>query len=238
MRILPVLDVKGGLTVRGSAGRREHYKPLNSPLAHSADPLDVAQGFRSHLGLDEIYLADLDAIAGQYPSTHLYTSLRRRGSQLWVDAGIRRVQDAHALIEVGVEKVIAGLETLESVKLLEALCRKYGPSRIVFSLDLMPERLIDETSRDRIVADAVRSGVRSLIVLNLSRVGLAQGTGTEELCRNLAASYPEVEILAGGGIRSLEDLQNLQRDGVRGALIASAFHDGKIRREHLDQLES
>jgi phosphoribosylformimino-5-aminoimidazole carboxamide ribotide isomerase len=62
------------------------------------------------------------------------------------------------------------------------------------------------------------------------------GTGTDELCGRLAATYSEVEVWAGGGVRGLADLRRLQDCGVRAVLVASALHDGTLTRAHLDAL--
>ena len=96
MKILPVLDVMHGQVVRGVGGRRHEYRPLVCPLATTPEPLAVARGFREHFGLDEIYVADLDAIAGQPPAISLFRALQEGGFRLWVDAGIRTVEEALA----------------------------------------------------------------------------------------------------------------------------------------------
>jgi phosphoribosylformimino-5-aminoimidazole carboxamide ribotide isomerase len=70
--------------------------------------------------------------------------------------------------------------------------------------------------------------VRRLIVLDLAQVGTGTGTGTEELCRRLGEMYPDVEIIAGGGVRDEKDLDRLAQCGVKAALVASALHDGKV----------
>jgi phosphoribosylformimino-5-aminoimidazole carboxamide ribotide isomerase len=197
----------------------------------------VAEGFRTHLGLSELYLADLDAIAGLRPNLDVCRRLHKKGFRLWVDAGIRGYLDVGDLIAIHTERVIVGLETLEFPEKMMEICGVWRPDRIVFSLDLLPGYPLNEETRNIVAGQAVAAGIRSLIVLNLERVGMGQGTGTEDLCRDLAARYPDVEILAGGGIRSVQDLLDLRRDGVRGALIASAFHDGRIRREDLTALQ-
>jgi phosphoribosylformimino-5-aminoimidazole carboxamide ribotide isomerase len=84
-----------------------------------------------------------------------------------------------------------------------------------------------------IAAQAVAAGVERVIVLDLARVGVGAGTGTEALCARLAATYPHLEIVAGGGVRDGTDLRRLRDRGVSAALIASALHDGRLRREDL-----
>ena len=80
---------------------------------------------------------------------------------------------------------------------------------------------------------AVDIGVRSLIVLDLARVGTGQGTGTESLCCQLRDMWPHLYLTAGGGIHSLHELQTLANAGCNAALVASALHDGRFTREGL-----
>jgi phosphoribosylformimino-5-aminoimidazole carboxamide ribotide isomerase len=78
-------------------------------------------------------------------------------------------------------------------------------------------------------------GVRRLLVLDLARVGVARGPGTEGLCARLAGQ-PGVEVSAGGGVRGRADLERLAGCGVRAALVASALHDGALSRADLEGL--
>src|SRR5438094_9072462 len=103
MRIIPVLDLKSGQVVRARAGRREDYQPIESHLTASSLPLDVATAFRDHFGFAELYVADLDAIAGAPPALATYAALRSLGFQLWLDAGVRDVAAVERLLEAGVE---------------------------------------------------------------------------------------------------------------------------------------
>src|SRR5260370_25011470 len=107
MRIIPVLDVMNGLAVRAVGGRRSEYRPLVSRLCASAEPLTVAAAYR-RLGFAELYLADLDAIGGAEPAWALYADLRKLGFELWLDAGVRSVEDANRIAATGVERVAVG----------------------------------------------------------------------------------------------------------------------------------
>ena len=66
-RVIPVLDVKNGQAVHAVGGIRSHYRPLQSLLHPSCEPLELARAYRDLLGLRELYLADLDAISGNDP---------------------------------------------------------------------------------------------------------------------------------------------------------------------------
>jgi phosphoribosylformimino-5-aminoimidazole carboxamide ribotide isomerase len=235
MRILPVLDLQNGLVVRGVGGRRQEYRPIVSRLTPSSNPLDVARAFRAHFGFDELYLADLDAIAGRPPAWDTYAALREAEFRLNVDAGVRTTADAKPLAGAGVEGIVAGLETIAGPEVVRDLCRELGSERILFSLDLKEGRPLGNlaawhtTEAWPIVERAVHLGARRVIVLDLARVGGHGGTGTEEFCARLAGEFPGVEVLAGGGVRDENDLVRLQQAGVMGVLVASALHDGRLR---------
>ena len=241
MRIVPVLDLKDGVVVRGVGGRRDEYRPVVSRLTASASPPAVARAFGEHLGLSELYLADLDAIRGERPATELYAELSGAGHRLWVDAGIRDLPMAQTVAASGAASVVVGLETVAGPQALAACCAELG-ERLVFSLDLKGGRPIGDPSLWQgvdpltIAAQAIGLGVRRLLVLDLARVGERQGTGTEDLCRTLADQYPDLELAAGGGVRGLSDVHRLQACGVSAVLVASALHDGTISRSDLDQL--
>src|SRR5262245_30112222 len=242
LAIIPVLDLLNGHVVRGVAGRRQEYRPVASLLTPSAYPLAVARAFREHFGLSEFYLADLDAIAGSPPALAIYAALRADGFRLWVDAGIRRPEDARALAEARVEGLVAGLETLSGPEALRTLCQTYGSERVIFSLDLKGGRPLmgnsawQGTDARAIAEEAIACGVRRLIVLDLERVGVGEGTGTEDFCDALNEAHPELSIIAGGGVRDVADLRRLKKCGVRGVLVASALHDGWLTRADLETL--
>ena len=241
MRVLPVLDVMGGHVVRGVGGRRQEYRRIRSRLTASSQPLDVAQAFRDQLGLEEIYLADLDAIAGKQPAWSIFAGLHAQGSRLWVDAGVRSLTRACQLTEAGIDSLVVGLETVQGPAELAEIVRALG-DRVVFSLDLregkpLGERRVWEGDDALLIAsEAIRLGVRRLLVLDLARVGLGAGVGTSELCARLSAAAPDVEISAGGGVRDRADLEALRSCGVRCVLVASALHDGRLTRADLHGL--
>ena len=243
MRILPVIDLMGGVVVRGIGGRRHEYRPIVSRLISSCAPVDVACAFREHFGLSELYLADLDAIRGSDPDVALYQALRRDGFSLWIDAGVRDIGRAQRLATRDIEGIVIGLETIPGPDELTAACREWG-ERIVFSLDLKGGVPLGNLSSWRgcdsgtIAAEAVACGVKRLLVLDLLRVGEGGGLGTEALCATVAADYPHLELAAGGGVRGVADLRRLRDCGVRTALVASALHDGSLRRSDLDDLRA
>jgi len=241
MRIIPVLDLKAGHVVRARAGRRQDYQPIQSRLTPSSQPQEIAEAFRAQFGFTELYVADLDAIAGTLPALTIHVALRALGFRLWVDAGVRNVTAVEPLLEAGLHKVVVGLETVAGPEALAGICRRIDTDRVVFSLDTNDGLALGDSRRWRqpdawsIATEAIEIGVRHMIVLDLAHVGGYGGTGTEDVCKQLAGTYPEVEIVTGGGIRGSVDLERLQACGVDAALVASALHDGRLQPEELDR---
>jgi phosphoribosylformimino-5-aminoimidazole carboxamide ribotide isomerase len=238
MQILPVLDIQQGTVVRGVGGRRHEYKPIVSKWTQSSEPLALAEALHQAYGFRSFYLADLDAIAGQAPNWGIYAQLLSRGFVLSVDAGIREESDGRCLLEAGVDCVV-GLETVAGPAILCALLDMAAKERVIFSVDLKEGKPLGNLAGWRaadawtIVEQSMEMGVRRLIVLDLPRVGEGEGVGTEDLCRRIKIAYPHVELIAGGGVRDLEDLKRLEVCGVDRALVASALHDGRLGPEEV-----
>ena len=218
MTVLPVLDLMKGQIVRGIAGRREEYRPIVSNLLDSADPLPVAQLLHARFGFSEFYLADLDAIHGGFPDLPTYRKLLDAGYRLWIDAGLRTHQDRtlKLLIVANVARIIVGLESIETPDDLRLIIARLGSERVVFSLDLKAGEPLGNAEAWRtddafsIAEHAIRGmGVCSLIVLDLACVGVGAGIGTEKLCVRLRQAFPDMELIAGGGVRNAEDMRRL-----------------------------
>jgi phosphoribosylformimino-5-aminoimidazole carboxamide ribotide isomerase len=207
-------------------------------VTKSAGPLDVARAIQNEYGLSTFYLADLDAICGRSPSHALYGQLLGEGFHLCVDAGLQFAAEAEPLITVGVEEIVFGLETVRSPAELASACQHHG-DRIVFSLDLRNGEPLGNRAAwnhgdaSAVAEQAVAAGARRMIALDLARVGVGTGVGTEDLCRRLAQTHSDVEIIAGGGVRGADDLRRLHDCGIGGVLVASALHDKRITRKQL-----
>jgi HisA/HisF family protein len=236
MRIIPVIDVYRDQAVRGVGGRRHEYRPIQSRLTASTDPLQIANAFREQLGLTTLYVADLDSIVDRRPHFELYSALAEAGFQVWVDAGVRTVAEADAVVQAGVATAIIGLESCPTPSLLNELIRSCGRERLLFSLDLRNREPIAPAgwpplSAAEIAATAIEAGFRRLLVLDLQDVGTNTGGGTDALLQEVRAGAPEITLIAGGGIRCAGDLQRLSDLGVDAVLVASALHDGRLTRD-------
>jgi phosphoribosylformimino-5-aminoimidazole carboxamide ribotide isomerase len=233
MRVIPVLDLRGGRAVQARPGPRAGYPLVRSRLAPGeGDALALARAYRDALACDECYIADLDAIAGGAPQDELLGAIARLDSRLLVDAGSTTPEGARATLAAGATRVVIGLETLDSFRALAAIVLAIGAERVVFSLDLRLGR--SPAGEPLMLVDhVVRAGVRALIVLDLARVGTAAGIDLE-LVGAIGRGHPDLELLAGGGVGGVSDIGRAIDVGCDGVLVATALHDGRLTAADLE----
>jgi HisA/HisF family protein len=230
--VIPVIDLKSGAVVHAVRGERERYRPLRSRLVAGSDPVQVARAVRKTFGLDELYVADLDAIAGGPPHSEVVAALARE-ARVMVDAGTTEAAAVRQLLELGTARVVVGTETLADRAALERLRQRLPDAPLVLSLDLRKGRVLSPDAElaglraTEALARLAQFGVREVIVLDLARVGSGAGPDLA-LVRRLGARFPELELLAGGGVRDVADLRALAEAGAGGALVATALHGGAI----------
>jgi phosphoribosylformimino-5-aminoimidazole carboxamide ribotide isomerase len=219
--IIPVIDLRHGLVVRAVMGRRELYRPIETPLSRTAQAEDVVLGLRTLHDFKALYIADLDAIEGTGDNTGVVTRLRERFAHLdiWTDNGIAARNAIRAWLDEDRGTLVLGSESQAS----GALARSFRDDpRLVLSLDFRdsvfqgPAELLDPSHwPERVIA------------MTLARVGGVSGPDFERLAE-LCRIGPRHRIHAAGGVRGREDLLRLAEMGVKGVLVASALHDGRL----------
>jgi phosphoribosylformimino-5-aminoimidazole carboxamide ribotide isomerase len=239
LKVIPVIDILNGIAVHAVKGIRSEYKPLQSILSDSAQPLAVAKAFRN-LGFSDLYVADLDAIID---CTTSFGGLKQvaesSGIKLMVDAGITNIDRAKSLLNNGVSKVVVGTETMQSKSFVGEAVKHLGVDRVIVSLDLKGDKVLAKEGFDgakepiSLLREFKEMGLAEVIVLDLSRVGSGEGINIDLLRKVI--DEVSLETFVGGGVRSIEDLVQLRDLGVSGVLVATALHTGKISVKQLKQ---
>jgi phosphoribosylformimino-5-aminoimidazole carboxamide ribotide isomerase len=232
VRIVGVIDLRRGRAVHARGGHRDRYEAVQRVAGGSidGDPVALARAYRG-AGVHELYVADLDAIAGGALQADIIASLAE-GDPLLLDAGVSSRPAAERAGGVA-RGVVVGLETLTSWQALASIADGIGRTRTVFSLDLRGDvplgRLVSEDPLPvpAIAARAVDAGAGSVLVIDVSQVGMSTGPALDRL-RAIRAAIPGVPLLAGGGVRDDADLARLADCGCDGALVATALHEGRI----------
>jgi phosphoribosylformimino-5-aminoimidazole carboxamide ribotide isomerase len=164
--------------------------------------------------------------------------MSQTGLDLMVDAGIADITRAKEVLAINVSKIVIGSETLTNLDFVSQAVEAFGEDRVVVSIDRKGGELLsasdDIASMDSIsfAQKLANIGVRQIILLDLDRVGTEHGINRSVLRTILDKTG--VEALVGGGIKSLQELEELREIGVSGALVATVLHNGKLTVDELN----
>lgn len=223
MLVIPVIDLMGGQVVHARRGDRSNYRPLESALVRSSDPLEVVGALLATAPFRAVYAADLDAILGRGGHRELLLEIAARFASLtlWVDAGFGHVAQLRPWLKSSRVVPVIGSESLGSVHDLADLLA--AAPQAILSLDTRAEQPLGPAE----VFSAPQCWPERVVVMTLDRVGAGQGPGLERL-RLTVEQAPGKKVIAAGGVRHAADLDVLEGMGVHAALIASAIHDGTL----------
>jgi phosphoribosylformimino-5-aminoimidazole carboxamide ribotide isomerase len=232
MDVIPVLDLKDGVVVHARMGQRDKYRPIETPLSPTSNPIDVARGLLSIYPFTTVYIADLDAIARSGDNNPALTRLRNEFPDLtfWVDIGVADRPSARGWLDTGLGHLVLGSETQEDATLVRGLCRD---DRIILSLDYRGDAFVGPQALLR-EADA---WPRRIIAMTLARVGSVMGPDWNRLAA-IKSCRPDKLVYAAGGVRDADDLVALARLGAAGALVASCLHNGKLAGAQIARLQA
>ena len=227
MVIYPAIDLVDGKAVRLFKG---DYAQMT---VYSEDPASVAKDFQA-AGAKHIHLVDLEGAKSGVPEN--LTTIRKiiAETDLFVEVGggIRNLETVETYLNAGVNRVILGTAAVTDPAFLEAALAQYG-EKIAVGVDLKDgfvaikgwtetSALDAETFFDRMQA----LGVKTVICTDISRDGAMKGTN-RELYRELSRKYT-IDLIASGGVSSLEDVEALASMGLHGAIIGKAYYIGAI----------
>ena len=227
MYIYPAIDLVGGKAVRLYKG---DYAQMT---VYSDDPVSVARDFQA-AGSKHIHLVDLEGAKSGIPENleTIRSIIRETDLFVEVGGGIRNMETVETYLSAGVDRVILGTAAVTDPAFLEAALAKYG-EKIAVGVDLKDGFVAikgwTETSAltaDGFFAKMQALGVRTVICTDISRDGAMKGTN-RELYKALSEKY-SIDLIASGGVSSLEDVQALAAMGLHGAIIGKAYYIGAI----------
>ena len=227
MNIFPAIDLYDKKAVRLYKG---DYQQMT---VYSERPLEVAYAFRA-AGASYIHMVDLQgAKTGTTPNYDIVAAVAAQsGLRGQVGGGIRSEAVVEKYLSAGVERVILGTAALNDQPFLCDMVAKYG-HHIAVGVDCRDGFVAikgwTETSSvscDAFCAQLQQIGVRTIICTDISKDGAMKGTN-RELYRELSAKYT-LDIIASGGVSTLDDIQALHALGLYGAIIGKAWYTGAI----------
>jgi phosphoribosylformimino-5-aminoimidazole carboxamide ribotide isomerase len=226
--LIPVLDLKGGLVVHARGGKRADYRPIETPLGDARDPVRIAQALIALTQSPILYVADLDAIEGVGNHFDVCRELEVAllDTTLWIDAGFGTLSDCAFWLPLGTTLVI-GSESVANLDDWNDLKLNLSNS-LVLSVDTGSDGF---RGPQTLFTDAAL-WPRRVIAMNLPRVGTGEGPDLT-LLNDVVARAGDRDVYAAGGVRNIADLDLAAGCGARGALLATALHDGSLTQDEI-----
>jgi phosphoribosylformimino-5-aminoimidazole carboxamide ribotide isomerase len=233
MIIFPAIDLKGGQCVRLKQG------DFDAVTIYESDPLKMAQKF-TEAGAEWLHMVDLDgAKAGEMQQFDLVARVAKNTTlKVQVGGGVRNEKNVQSLLDAGVARVVVGSLAVKNRALVQGWLREFGAERIILAFDIRyqdgePEILThgwqsgsDQTLWD--VLDAYADcGLTSVLCTDVSRDGMLEGANNA-LYQTMQERWPQIEVLASGGVSGLQDLLDLAKLNVSGAIVGKAIYEGRI----------
>ncbi|MBU0762973.1 MAG: hypothetical protein KKD39_08100 [Candidatus Altiarchaeota archaeon] len=226
MRIIPVLDVMGGIAVHAKKGDRSQYMPLETVVCSGCDPLKLAKAYEER-GFEEIYIADLDAITGVRPNIKKINEIASNTNlKVMADIGLKRVP----------EYMVWDFSPIISSESLANISHVVNHEEYVFSIDTKGGSLISACgfSLGELTDWLRKTSFKDIIVLDLDIVGTNAGPNLE-LVKKISERIGR-GVVYGCGIRDVKDIRKLKDADAEGVLVGSAIHSGKIGEKELHSI--
>ena len=227
MYIYPAIDLYGGKAVRLFKG---DYAQMT---VYSDDPVSVAKDFAA-AGASHIHLVDLEGAKIGRPANLAVIAkiVETTGLFAEVGGGIRDMETVDSYLGIGVSRVILGTAAVKDPDFLHAALQKYG-EKIAVGVDLKDGFVAikgwTETSdlkAEEFFEKMQKLGVRTIICTDISRDGAMKGTN-RALYRALSEKF-DIDLIASGGVSSMEDVEALAQMKLHGAIIGKAYYIGAI----------
>ena len=237
MHIIPAIDLIEGKAVRLTQGDYRQKKEYN------ARPLEVAQQFED-AGLTRLHLVDLDGAKEKRVINWKVLELIASKTSLHVDfgGGVQSDEDFRMVFECGAKQITGGSIAVKQPDVMERWLSQHGANKIILGADAKNEKIAVsgwEEGTDVWIYDFlekwVENGIQYVISTDVAKDGLLQGPSFE-LYRNLQDRFPDLNIIASGGVSNMDDIETLADMDVFGVIVGKAIYEGRVTLKELQKI--
>ncbi len=239
IEIIPAIDLIGGKCVRLSQGDYERK------IIYNENPLEVAKMFED-AGLQRLHLVDLDGARARHIVNQKVLERIASGTRLVIDfgGGLKSDKDLEIAFDSGASMVTGGSIAVKHPEIFLQWLERFGSEKIILGADAKEGRIAvsgwQETTSllvTNFIAGFFQKGVQKVISTDISRDGMLSGPSLE-LYRDIMEELPRIEIIASGGIASMDDITKLSEMGIPGVITGKAIYEGKITLKELERFIS
>jgi phosphoribosylformimino-5-aminoimidazole carboxamide ribotide isomerase len=234
IEIIPAIDILHGKCVRLTQGNYASQKIYNE------HPLEVARQFED-AGLSRLHLVDLDgAKEGRIRNWNVLETIAGKTS-LVVDfgGGIGSADDLRIVFNSGASFAAVGSVAVKNEKLFLEWMLEYGPGKFILGADVRDEKIaisgwtVDTQIGIYDFIDKYKTaGIRQLFCTDIKMDGLLSGPSIE-LYRKILGRFSDLHFIASGGVRSVEDISQLEQAGCKGVIVGKAIYEGLVSLKEL-----
>lgn len=229
MEIIPAIDIIDGKCVRLTKG------DYSKKIIYNEDPLEAAKTFED-AGLQRLHMVDLNgAKSGSIKNLKVLERVSAN-TNMAIDfgGGIKKIEDVNSVLSAGALIVTLGSIAVKQPSTIEEWLMEFGAGKFLIGADALGEKIkISGWLEDGGISifDFIRSmlgiGVINFFCTDISKDGMMKGPAIE-LYKKIIAEFPSINLIASGGVSSVDDILVLKNIGCKGCIIGKAFYEGKI----------
>lgn len=207
---------------------------------YNEDPLAVAKEFED-AGIQYLHLVDLDGAKAGKPQNLNILEMIVTQTNLEVDfgGGIKTEEDLKSALQAGAKQVNVGSTAVKQADLFKSWVAKYGGEKIILSADVRDNCIAIHGWQTQtaiqlkdFVQENMEAGISTAVITDISKDGMLEGPAIN-LYKELMNTFPALNLVASGGVSSLEDVRELEEMNIYGIIIGKAIYEGRIQVEDL-----
>ncbi|MDV7695853.1 1-(5-phosphoribosyl)-5-[(5-phosphoribosylamino)methylideneamino]imidazole-4-carboxamide isomerase [Chryseobacterium soli] len=233
MKIIPAIDIIDGKCVRLSKG------DYNTKKIYNENPLEIAKEFEEY-GIQFLHLVDLDGAKSRHIVNQKVLEKIASGTSLQIDfgGGLKSRQDIETAFNSGAKQVTIGSIAVQDPDFCLQIIEEYGAQKIILGADCENRKIKtsgwQEESNIEVISfilEYMKKGIKETICTDISKDGMLAGPSTD-LYKDIV-EQTSVQLIASGGISSIEDVYTMKETGCSGMIIGKAIYEGKITLQQL-----
>ena len=234
IELIPAIDIIGGQCVRLTKG------DYDQKTVYRNSPAEVAKEIEE-IGFKRLHVVDLDGAKSKHIVNEQVLKTITSKTQLTVDfgGGIKTDEDIEKAFAAGASMVTIGSIAVTNPDLFMGWLEKYGADRIILGADVRHGKISingwkEDSTEDLLpfLRRYVDAGVRNVLCTEISKDGTLAGPAVE-LYQSMMAAYPELHLIASGGVSSIDDIKALEAAGIPAVVFGKAIYEGKINLNEL-----
>ena len=233
IELIPAIDIIEGQCVRLTKGDYDQKTVYGNPL-------EMAQEFE-RIGFRGLHMVDLDGAKSKHIVNDEVLNRITKATNLIVDfgGGIKTDEDIRKAFDNGASMVTVGSIAVTQPELFLSWVEQYGAERLILGADVRNGKISingwkEDSTEDLLpfLRRYIDAGVRHVLCTEISKDGTLQGPAIE-LYQRVMKEYPELHLIASGGVSSIEDIKSLDAAGIPAVVFGKAIYEGKINLQEL-----